>query len=78
MKTQTNKLGFVAAMPYAEVISGYTAFYLDCSFMQEKQKIKVDVKKTEENLAYFEALKRRKNTTVKEAMPKIPIKVKRG
>ncbi|MDD3217982.1 MAG: BMP family ABC transporter substrate-binding protein [Lachnospiraceae bacterium] len=28
MKTQTNKLGFVAAMPYAEVISGYTAFYL--------------------------------------------------
>ena len=33
---------------------------MDCSFMQEKQKIKVDVKKTEENLAYFEALKEEK------------------
>jgi len=28
LKTQTNKLGYVAAYPYAEVISGYTAFYL--------------------------------------------------
>lgn len=28
MKTQTNKLGYVAAKPFAEVISGYTAFYL--------------------------------------------------
>ena len=28
MKTETNKLGYVAAYPYAEVISGYTAFYL--------------------------------------------------
>jgi basic membrane protein A len=28
MKTQTNKLGYVAAKDYAEVISGYTAFYL--------------------------------------------------
>jgi len=28
LKTQTNKLGYVAAKPYAEVISGYTAFYL--------------------------------------------------
>ena len=28
LKTQTNKLGYVAAMPYAEVISGYTAFFL--------------------------------------------------
>lgn len=28
LKTETNKLGYVAAKPYAEVISGYTAFYL--------------------------------------------------
>jgi Uncharacterized ABC-type transport system, periplasmic component/surface lipoprotein len=28
LKTETNKLGYVAAFPYAEVISGYTAFYL--------------------------------------------------
>ncbi len=28
MKTETNKLGYVAAYPFAEVISGYTAFYL--------------------------------------------------
>ncbi|MDD3570778.1 MAG: BMP family ABC transporter substrate-binding protein [Lachnospiraceae bacterium] len=28
LKTQTNKLGYVAAYPYAEVISGYSAFYL--------------------------------------------------
>ena len=28
LKTKTNKLGFVAAFPYAEVISGFTSFYL--------------------------------------------------
>lgn len=28
LKTETNKLGYVAAFPFAEVISGYTAFYL--------------------------------------------------
>ncbi|MDR2197473.1 MAG: BMP family ABC transporter substrate-binding protein [Coriobacteriales bacterium] len=28
LKTQTGKLGYVAAFPFAEVISGYTAFYL--------------------------------------------------
>lgn len=28
LKTKTNKLGYVAAMPYAECISGYDAFYL--------------------------------------------------
>ncbi|MBQ7241981.1 MAG: BMP family ABC transporter substrate-binding protein, partial [Firmicutes bacterium] len=28
LKTETNKLGYVAAMPFAECISGYTAFYL--------------------------------------------------
>lgn len=27
-KTQSNKLGYVAAFPYAEVISGFTSFYL--------------------------------------------------
>ena len=28
LKTRTGKLGYVASKPYAEVISGYTAFYL--------------------------------------------------
>ena len=28
LKTESNKLGYVAAFPYAEVISGYSAFYL--------------------------------------------------
>lgn len=28
LKTETNKIGYVAAFPFAEVISGYTAFYL--------------------------------------------------
>lgn len=28
LKTKSNHLGYVAAFPYAEVISGYTAFYL--------------------------------------------------
>lgn len=28
LKTKSNKLGYVAAFPFAEVISGYTAFYL--------------------------------------------------
>lgn len=28
MKTKTNKLGYVAAMPFSEVESGYSAFYL--------------------------------------------------
>ena len=28
LKTETNHLGYVAAFPFAEVISGYTAFYL--------------------------------------------------
>lgn len=28
LKTGTNKIGYVAAFPFAEVISGYTAFYL--------------------------------------------------
>ena len=28
LKTQTNKIGYVAAFPYSEPMSGYTAFYL--------------------------------------------------
>lgn len=28
LRTETNKLGYVSAMPFAECISGYTAFYL--------------------------------------------------
>lgn len=28
LRTETNKIGYVAAMPFSEVISGYTAFYL--------------------------------------------------
>jgi len=28
MRTKSNKIGYVAAMPYSEVMSGYTAFYL--------------------------------------------------
>lgn len=28
LKTESNKIGYVAAFPFAEVISGYTAFYL--------------------------------------------------
>lgn len=50
---------------------------MDCSYMQEKQGIKVNVKKTEENLAYFESLKEEKISQLKEAMPKIPIRIKR-
>jgi hypothetical protein len=47
---------------------------MDCSMMQEKQKIKVDVKKTLENLNYFEGLKNEKIEILKAAMPKIPVK----
>jgi len=50
---------------------------MDCSFMQEKQKIKVDVDKTKKNLAYFESLKEEKLEQLRKAMPKIPVKVKR-
>jgi hypothetical protein len=50
---------------------------MDCSFMQEKQKIKVDVAKTKENLEIFEKLKEEKIELLKKAMPKIAIKVKR-
>lgn len=48
---------------------------MDCSYQQETQKIKVDVKKTEENFTYFEKLKEEKIQELRKAMPKIPIKV---
>ena len=35
LKTETNKLGYVAAKPFAEVISGYTAFYLGIKSVYE-------------------------------------------
>lgn len=51
---------------------------MDCSYMQELQKIKVDVEKTTENLNHFEALKEEKIEQLKKAMPKIPVKVIRN
>jgi len=50
---------------------------MDCSAMQESQKIKVDIKKTTENLEHFEKLKEEKIEQLKKAMPKIPVKAKR-
>lgn len=50
---------------------------MDCSFMQESQKIKVDVPKVNETLSYFESLKEEKLDQLKKAMPKVPVKVKR-
>lgn len=52
----------------------YLNFIMKCSYKQEEQKIKVDVEKTKENLAYFESLKEAKVEQLKQAMPKIPIK----
>ena len=46
---------------------------MDCSYMQELQKIKVDVSKTEETLSYFEGLKEQKIESLKKAMPKVKI-----
>lgn len=51
---------------------------MDCSYMQEEQKIKVDVKKTEETLEYFSKLKEEKIEQLKKGMPKIPVKAKRN
>lgn len=45
-------------------------FIMTCSFNQEIQKVKVDVKKTEENLKYFESLKEEKVEILRRAMPK--------
>lgn len=43
---------------------------MDCSYMQEKQKIKVDMVKLEENLSHFEYLKEEKIQQLIKAMPK--------
>lgn len=50
----------------------YLNFIMKCSFMQEQQKIEVDVDKINENLKYFESLKEAKVEQLKQAMPKIP------
>lgn len=47
---------------------------MDCSHNQERQRIKVDINKTNSNLEYFEGLKQEKIDILKAAMPKIPIK----
>lgn len=47
---------------------------MDCSHHQERQRIKVDIEKTNSNLDYFERLKQEKIDILKLAMPKIPIK----
>ena len=41
MKTKTNKIGFVAAMPFSEVVSGYTAFYLGAKSVNPKVQMEV-------------------------------------
>jgi hypothetical protein len=51
---------------------------MECSFMQEVQKIRVDVEKVKKNLAYLESLKEEKTRHLMHAMPKIPIKVSRN
>lgn len=50
---------------------------MDCSYKQEEQRIKVDVKKTQENLSYFEKLKEEKLVQLIAAMPKVAVKAKR-
>lgn len=41
MRTKTNQLGYVAAMPFAECISGYTAFYLGAKSVNPDVTMKV-------------------------------------
>ncbi len=41
LKTKTNLLGYVAAKPFAEVISGYTAFYLGAKSVNDDVKMVV-------------------------------------
>lgn len=53
----------------------YLNFIMLCARKQEEQKIQVDLKKLEENLAYFESLKEEKMKQLIDAMPKIPNKV---
>lgn len=50
-------------------------FIMDCAYHQEVQGVHVDIKKTEENLSYFETLKAEKIQKLIEAMPKKPLKV---
>jgi hypothetical protein len=45
---------------------------MDCSYKQEEQRIKVDVKKTLETLAYFNSLKEEKLLILISSMPKVP------
>lgn len=45
-------------------------FIMECSYNQEKQKVKVDVDKTKENLARFELMKEEKLDVLISAMPK--------
>lgn len=52
----------------------YLNFIMECSYHQERQKIEVDLEKTNANLAYFEGLKEAKMVQLKQAMPKVPIK----
>jgi hypothetical protein len=51
----------------------YLNFIMECSYMQEVQKVEVDLEKVKSNLAYFESLKEEKVSQLKQAMPKIPI-----
>lgn len=53
----------------------YLNFIMLCARKQEEQKIQVDIKKLEENLAYFESLKEEKMKQLIEAMPKVPNKI---
>lgn len=41
LRTETNQLGYVAAMPFAECISGYTAFYLGAKSVNPDVTMKV-------------------------------------
>lgn len=41
LKTKTNKLGYVTAMPFAECISGFTAFYLGAKSVNPKVTMEV-------------------------------------
>ena len=51
----------------------YLNFIMLCSRKQEEQKVQVDIKKTKENLAYFEGLKEEKFNQLQKAMPKLPV-----
>jgi hypothetical protein len=46
---------------------------MDCSYMQEKQKIKVDIEKLTQTIDHFEKLKEVKVEQLKKAMPKVEV-----